>query len=35
MGTADAERFHPDTLADWHDWLAANHTRPEGVWIVA
>ena len=34
MGKADAEQFHPATLADWRDWLAANHTRREGVWLV-
>ncbi len=34
MAMADAERFQPGTLADWHDWLAANHSRPEGVWVV-
>ena len=30
----DAEHFHPATLEDWRDWLAANHTRREGVWVV-
>ena len=35
MGTTDAERFQPASIADWHDWLAANHQRPEGVWVVA
>ena len=34
MGMADAERFQPATLADWHDWLAANHHRGAGVWVV-
>ena len=34
MGRAEAERFHPATLTDWRDWLAENHTRREGVWVV-
>lgn len=34
MGIADAERFQPDTLAAWHDWLAVNHRRGDGVWVV-
>jgi len=34
MAMADAERYHPDSIADWHDWLAANHQRQEGVWVV-
>lgn len=25
---------HPLTRADWRAWLAANHTRPDGVWLV-
>lgn len=31
---ADAERFHPDELVEWHNWLAANHDRGAGVWVV-
>ena len=34
MGMADAERFQPETIADWHEWLAANHDRGSGVWVV-
>jgi len=34
MAMADAERYQPSTLADWHDWLAAHHARPEGVWVI-
>ncbi len=34
MAMADAERFQPDTLEDWHAWLAANHDRGAGVWVV-
>ncbi|MGC3993684.1 MAG: YdeI/OmpD-associated family protein [Propionicimonas sp.] len=34
MGMADAERFEPSSLADWHDWLAGQHERDGGVWVV-
>ncbi len=34
MSMAEAERFHPDTIGQWHDWLAENHPQPEGVWLV-
>ena len=34
MAMADAERYQPSTLTDWHDWLAANHQRPDGVWVI-
>lgn len=34
MAIADAERYQPESLSDWHDWLAANHQRQEGVWVV-
>ncbi len=26
--------IHPATLADWRAWLADNHTRPNGVWLI-
>ncbi len=26
--------IHPATLADWRAWLAAHHTRPDGVWLI-
>ena len=26
--------FHPLAAADWRAWLAANHTRAEGVWLI-
>ncbi len=26
--------IHPATLADWRAWLAANHARPDGVWLI-
>ncbi|HEX5335762.1 MAG TPA: YdeI/OmpD-associated family protein [Propionicimonas sp.] len=34
MAMADAERYQPATIADWHDWLAAHHDRGTGVWVV-
>lgn len=37
MGRAmdQAERLHFATTAEWHDWLADNHARAEGVWLVS
>lgn len=26
--------FHPPTLAAWRAWLEANHTRPDGIWLI-
>jgi uncharacterized protein YdeI (YjbR/CyaY-like superfamily) len=26
--------FHAETLAQWRDWLAANHASEKGVWLV-
>jgi|SRR5664279_2946599 hypothetical protein len=34
MSMSDAERFHPETIGQWRDWLAAHHTQREGVWLV-
>lgn len=34
MAMADAERFQPASLGEWHDWLAAHHDRGAGVWVV-
>jgi uncharacterized protein YdeI (YjbR/CyaY-like superfamily) len=31
---ANAERVEPDSLQAWSDWLAANHERAQGVWLV-
>jgi uncharacterized protein YdeI (YjbR/CyaY-like superfamily) len=28
------ERVQPGSVAEWRDWLAANHTRATGVWLV-
>lgn len=31
---ANAERIEPADLQAWADWLAANHARGHGVWLV-
>ena len=30
----DAEHIHAESRAEWRAWLAANHDRPHGVWLV-
>jgi uncharacterized protein YdeI (YjbR/CyaY-like superfamily) len=30
----EGERFQPDSVQQWRAWLAANHERPVGVWLV-
>jgi uncharacterized protein YdeI (YjbR/CyaY-like superfamily) len=36
MGVQDeAERFHPDTRAQWRNWLESNHASSRGVWLVS
>jgi uncharacterized protein YdeI (YjbR/CyaY-like superfamily) len=30
----DAERFEPSSAEEWGDWLARNHDRVPGVWLV-
>jgi uncharacterized protein YdeI (YjbR/CyaY-like superfamily) len=30
----DDERFQPASLDEWRAWLAANHDRSTGVWLV-
>lgn len=30
-----AERLHFEVVAEWHDWLAANHAQDQGVWLVS
>jgi uncharacterized protein YdeI (YjbR/CyaY-like superfamily) len=30
----DAERFEPTSAREWGDWLARNHDRAAGVWLV-
>lgn len=34
MSTLPPNAVHPKTRAQWRSWLAHNHTRPEGVWLV-
>ena len=34
MTEPPSNSVHPATLADWRDWLAANHNRPDGVWLI-
>ena len=35
-GTAADGRpsVHPETVQEWHDWLAVHHDRGSGVWLV-
>lgn len=33
-GIGDGERFQPTAPADWRAWLAENHARGAGVWLV-
>lgn len=30
---ADAPRFHAETVAEWHAWLAEHHATSDGVWL--
>jgi len=30
----EPDRVHPETVEEWRDWLARNHTRDAGVWVV-
>jgi uncharacterized protein YdeI (YjbR/CyaY-like superfamily) len=32
---SDAERVHVESLDDWGVWLAANHSRSGGAWLVS
>ena len=34
MSTADYERIHPKTTAEWRRWLRDNHNKAQGVWLV-
>lgn len=34
MTNLPTNALQPATLADWRAWLAANHARPEGVWLI-
>ena len=31
----DREQVHVETVAAWRRWLAANHARADGVWLVS
>jgi uncharacterized protein YdeI (YjbR/CyaY-like superfamily) len=35
MATLPENAIHPLTRAEWRAWLEANHTRPNGVWLVS
>jgi uncharacterized protein YdeI (YjbR/CyaY-like superfamily) len=35
VSTADYERIHPKTTAEWRRWLHINHDKARGVWLVA
>ncbi len=32
---APANSFHPLSRAEWRAWLAANHSRREGLWLIS
>jgi uncharacterized protein YdeI (YjbR/CyaY-like superfamily) len=34
MAAIKGELVHPLTREEWRAWLEANHTRPEGAWMV-
>lgn len=34
MVKAPPNSIHPKSRADWRKWLAENHTRTEGVWLI-
>lgn len=31
----EPDRVHPETAEEWRSWLAENHTRGTGVWLVS
>ena len=35
MKEAPSNSIHPLTRAEWRAWLAENHTRAEGIWLVS
>ncbi len=35
MSAADHPRVHARTAAEWRRWLAANHAKAKGVWLVS
>ena len=34
MPRDDAELVHPETAAEWREWLLQNHDASSGVWLV-
>lgn len=34
MAGDDPDRVHPETAAQWRDWLAEHHGTSKGVWVV-
>ncbi|HRW47023.1 MAG: YdeI/OmpD-associated family protein [Caldilinea sp.] len=34
MANPPPNSIHPLTRAEWRDWLSANHTRTEGIWLI-
>jgi uncharacterized protein YdeI (YjbR/CyaY-like superfamily) len=35
MDKTPPNSVHPRTRAEWRKWLAKNHTRTEGVWLIS
>ena len=31
---AEYERIHPQTRAEWRDWLETHHDRSPGAWVI-
>lgn len=30
----DFEKFYPETVAQWRQWLMENHHRDQGIWLI-
>lgn len=35
MSKVPHNSIHPQTRAEWQDWLAQHHTRTEGIWLIS
>ena len=35
MFTPPANSIHPKSRAEWRKWLAENHTRTQGIWLIS
>ncbi len=35
MVNIPAQSIHPKTRAEWRSWLAQNHTRQQGIWLIS